>query len=111
MTMQTFKEYISILRVRYQKTQSKVEKGQIIDECLQNTSITNRKSAIRALNRPEYKHRKNNSGAKEKYAYELVKPLKIIWQASHFAGSKNLKPVISDILDNLKRFNEISISL
>lgn len=109
MTMATKKEYLKIVRKRYQSTNSRKEKSRILDEVVHNTGMT-RKGAIRSLNRKERKYRRKGSGRKTKYTYDLKKPLSEIWEILGKPCSKNLHPAIPTVLDKLKKFDEINIS-
>jgi hypothetical protein len=72
------REYISALRLRYKLATFRKEKIAIINEVVANLNIA-RKSAIRALNKKTVKYAKKHVGKKEIYGFDLVAPLKVIW--------------------------------
>jgi hypothetical protein len=107
--MNTKKEYIQTVRKRYQATNSKLEKSIIIDE-VQSNLRKDRKHIIKILGGKYYKKYRVNNPRGDTYTYDLIKPLKIIWEANGKRSSKNLKPQIPELLAVLKKFNEIEVN-
>lgn len=108
MTYQSRKEYVRVLQQRYKSCISRNEKTAIISEAVDNLGLV-RKSAIRALNRKPFMHRKPRRGRKETYGYDLIRPLKHIWQVAGMPCSKRLKPQIGELINRLKAFDEIEL--
>jgi len=106
MSNQSKKEYLAVIRSRYRSCKTKKEKSTIISEVETNLKIV-RKSAIRLLNQKPYVRRKIIRGRKIVYGFDLVKPLKMIWEVAGKPCSKRLKPQITDLIKKLKEFNEI----
>lgn len=108
MTFQSRKEYVRVLQQRYKSCASRNEKTAIISEAVDNLGLV-RKSAIRALNRKLLVHRKPRRGRKEIYGYDLIRPLKQIWQVAGMPCSKRLKPHMSELINRLKAFDELEL--
>ena len=102
------REYISALRLRYKLTTFRKEKIAIINEVVANLNIA-RKSAIRALNKKSVKYAKKYVGRSQIYGFDLVVPLKIIWETAGHPCSKRLVPQMGEIINKLKEFNEIHL--
>lgn len=108
MSNQSKKEYLVVIRSRYKNCKSRKEKSALIGEVMTNLKVV-RKSAIRLLNQKPYVRRKTIRSRKQIYGYDLVKPLKEIWEASGHPCSKRLKPQIPEMVKKLKSFNEIRL--
>jgi hypothetical protein len=108
MTIQTKKEYLAVMRSRYQTSQKRDQKTAIISELVNNLKV-HRKSAVRSLNHHPPIYRKPIPGRKEVYGYELIRPLTQIWEIAGSPCSKRLKPQIGEIISRLKVFNEIKL--
>jgi hypothetical protein len=107
-TRKSINEYSKAIRERYLKG-TKEEKGKILDEFTKVTGI-HRKAAIRLLNHVSPPDKAKRSGRKRKYDVEIVKMLKIIWEASDRLCSKRLKPFIPEIVGVLCRHGELQIN-
>lgn len=108
MSNQTKKEYLVVIRQRYQECSTRKEKSRIISEAVTNLKIA-RKSAIRLLNSKPLVRRKILHKRSETYGYDLIKPLKEIWSVAGKPCSKRLKPQIGSLIERLKRFKEIRL--
>ena len=106
MSNQSKKEYLAIIRSRYRNCKTKKEKSAIISEVENNLKVV-RKSAIRLLNRKPLVRRRKTRGRKIIYGFDLVAPLKTIWEVAGHPCSKRLKPQIEDLIEKLKGFDEI----
>ena len=105
MSNQTKREYLAVIRQRYQESKTRKEKSAVISEVVTNLKVV-RKSAIRLLNRVPLTRRTRRKH-KEKYGFDLIKPLKEIWTVAGKPCSKRFKPQIGDLIGRLKEFNEI----
>ena len=108
MSNQSKKEYLATVRVRYRSCKNRKEKSKIISEVETNLSIL-RKSAIRLLNQRVFIRRKTLKSRKEVYGYDLIKPLKLIWETVGCPCSKRLKPQIKETIRKLQEFGEIKL--
>lgn len=108
MSNQSKKEYLAVVRLRYCQCKSKKEKSVVISEVVTNLGVA-RKSAIRLLRRKTHIRRKKIPGRKSLYGFDLVKPLKEIWEIAGQSCSKRLKPQIPTLIDKLKEFDEIRL--
>jgi hypothetical protein len=108
MSNQSKKEYLVTVRARYKSCRTRKEKSAIISEVETNLRIL-RKSAIRLLNQKVFVRRKTIKSRKEIYGYDLIKPLKQIWETVGYPCSKRLKPQIKETVKKLKQFNEIKL--
>lgn len=106
MSIQAKKEYLVVLRHRYNQCKNKKEKSVIISEVVYNLKIV-RKSAIRLLRQKPNIRPKKTRGRKEIFGFDLIKPLKKIWEVAGNPCSKRLKPQIPIMIDKLKEFSEI----
>jgi len=89
MSNKSKKEYLAVLRLRYSQCKSKGEKSVIISEAVTNLIIV-RKSAIRLLRQKTFVRRKTIKSRKEIYRYDLIKPLRLIWETVGCPCSKRL---------------------
>ena len=106
MSNQSKKEYLVTVRERYRNCKTRKEKSVVISEVETNLEIV-RKSAIRLLKQRIFTRRKTIRSRKETYRFDLVKPLRLIWEVVGKPCSKRLKPQIEDTIKKLKECNEI----
>lgn len=106
MSNQSKKEYLVTIRERYRNCQTRKEKSAVISEVETNLGIV-RKSTIRLLKKKVFVRRKTIRSRKEIYGFDLIKPLKQIWEVVGEPCSKRLKPQIKNTIKKLKEFNEI----
>ena len=79
MSNQSKKEYLVTVRTRYRNCKNRKEKSALISEVETNLRIV-RKSVIRLLKQRVFIRRKTIRSRKEIYGYDLIKPLKLIWE-------------------------------
>ena len=108
MSNQSKKEYLVTVRERYRNCKNRKEKSDVISEVVTNLQIV-RKSAIRLLKQRIFVRRKTIRSRKEIYGFDLIKPLKLIWEVVGQPCSKRLKPDIGDTIKKLKEFGEIEL--
>lgn len=109
MSTRSRQEYLAVLRERYQRSASKKERSQLIDEVIQNTGL-HRKSAIRALNSapagavldPDRPPVCRPLGRRKKYSGECQDALKKLYRASDYQCSDKLKYMIPTLLNQGK---------
>lgn len=108
MSNKSKKEYLATVRERYENCQTRHEKSVLISEVETNLGIV-RKSAIRLLKQKIFVRRKTIRSRKIIYGFDLIKPLKLIWETVGCPCSKRLKPDIGDTIKKLKEFGEIEL--
>jgi thymidylate synthase len=104
MSNQSKKEYLAKVRERYKNCKTRKEKSILISEIETNLKVL-RKSAIRLLRQKVLAKRKTIKSRKKIYGYDLIKPLKQIWETVGYPCSKRLKPQIKQTIEKLKEFN------
>lgn len=109
MTRRSILEYAQAVRDRYSRA-SKREKGKILDEFVQVTSM-HRKGAIRLLNKTSRTRMLKKRGRKRKYGREVAAALAEVWEASDRLCSARLKPFLPEMVRVLRRHNEQKISV
>jgi len=102
-TRKSIKEYAEAVKERYKKA-TKPEKGRILDEFTQATSL-HRKAAIRLFNRRNTKAKKR-CGRPRRYGVRIVEELKMVWEASDRLCSKRLHPFLPEFIKVLRRCGE-----
>ena len=108
MSNKSKKDYLVTVRERYKNCKNRKEKSIVISEVETNLKIA-RKSAIRLLKQRIFVRRKTIRSRKEIYGYDLVRPLRLIWEVAGQPCSKRLKPDIEDMIVKLKQFGEIEL--
>lgn len=108
MNYQSKRDYLALLRTRYQLCITRKEKGLIIDEALVNLGCA-RKSIIRALHTIPRERSSHVRGRKEAYGYDLIAPLKKLWEVSGYPCSQRLKPQIPELIAVLTKFHELTL--
>jgi hypothetical protein len=107
-TRKSIEEYAQAVRERYRKA-SKEDKGKILDEFTKTTGL-HRKAVIRLLNRSdEPLVKKRIGGRPPEYGNEVVRALRIVWEASDRLCSKRLKPFLPEMMHILRRHGELDI--
>jgi len=106
MNMASKKEYLTVMRVRYQHA-SKQEKTLLISEVVTILRIV-RKSVIRALNRNPHT-RTVKRAPRYLYDLNLQKPLKLLWEAMGKPCAKRLQPQIPTLITQLTKFGELHL--
>ena len=97
-------EYFRVLSERYQKAASKKERGVIVSEACQNTSL-HRKSVIRALGRvmkSSVEATSSRGGRPRKYAEGTIFALKRLYRESEYQCSGKLRAMIPTLLAQFK---------
>ena len=108
MTRQSIQEYARAIRDRYWQA-NKEGKTKILDEFTKTTGL-HRKAAIRLLNKETLSHNNKQRGRPRKYSHEVVKVLKIAWEAEDRLCSKRLHPFLNDLVKILKKNGDIKIT-
>lgn len=106
MTLSSVKEYVAAIRDRYQ-TGNKEEKGKILDEFVKVTGY-HRKAATRLLLKTT-SPLKDRRGRPSQYS-TILSPLRTVWEASDRLCSKRLQPFVPEMINVLRRKNELNIN-
>lgn len=107
MTQQAKAEIIQHYRKQYRRA-TKGEKSRIIDTVAESTGYS-RKHIIHALNKDVDVPKRITRDRVSRYE-PIIKPLEKIWAISNFLCGKRLEPFIPELLDSLKRHNEIDLA-
>jgi IS30 family transposase len=101
MTRGSILEYLLAVKGRYLRA-TKADKKKVLDEFVRVTGY-HRKSAIRALNRPNPGKRIEKRGRPKKYKSTVASELKYLWEITDHLCSKRLHPFLPELLNVLKR--------
>jgi len=103
----------AVILKRYKKA-SKKEKGEILDEFIENTGY-NRSYARRILGSKKVRHRKEVEKKKQQrkkvYEDDVVIPLKKIWIAANCICGKRLAPFMKETIRILERDGELVLDV
>jgi hypothetical protein len=107
MTQQTKAEIIKHYRRQYRRA-AKKEKSRIIDIIAESTGYS-RKHIIHALNEDVEVPKRITRDRVSRYE-AIIEPLEKIWVISNLLCGKRLEPFVPELLDSLKRHNEIDLT-
>jgi len=108
MSLSSRREYLSVMRSRYQTAKLRVQKSQILDEVLSATGF-NRKYAIRALGRqpttrqPVRRHR-------PKGYLEALPAIQAVWEALDYPCAERLHPALLATAELLHHHGELALT-
>ncbi|MCR4330652.1 MAG: transposase [Patescibacteria group bacterium] len=111
MSLPSRREYLKRLKPRYLKA-SIEKKTMLLDECCKMTGL-NRKYLIVVLSAAtdlEYKSTRQRKARKEIYDKRFVVVLKKIWEIMDYPCGARLKPVLSEMVEKLVAFKELTVS-
>ncbi len=107
MTQQANAEIIKHYRTQYRRA-TKSDKSRIINTIAESTRYS-RKHIIHALNEDVEVPKQITRDRGSRYE-AIIEPLEKIWAISNFLCGKRLEPFIPELVDSLKRHNEISLT-
>jgi hypothetical protein len=107
MTQQTKAEIVKHYRRQYRRA-AKSEKSRIIDIIAESTGYS-RKHIIHALNEDVEVPKRITRDRFSRYE-AIIEPLEKIWVISNLLCGKRLEPFVPELLDSLKRHNEIDLT-
>lgn len=107
MTQQANAEIIKHYRNQYRRAPRR-EKSRIIDSIAESTGYS-RKHIIHALNGDVEVPKQITRDRGSRYE-PIIKPLEKIWAISNFLCGKRLEPFVPELVDSLKRHNEIDLT-
>ncbi len=111
MSLPSRREYLKRVKPRYLKATTD-KKTVMLNECCKMTGL-NRKYAIVVLSAAtdlEYKSQRQRKARKEIYDKRFVVVLKKIWEIMDYPCGARLKPVLSEMVEKLVLFKELTIS-
>ena len=108
MTQASIREYVEAVRGRYLRA-SKKEKSRILDE-LTKVVGCHRKSAIRLLNTKRRSEPKQKRGRCKEYRGNVVKVLRMAWEATDRLCSKRLQPFLPELVPVLRKYEGTFVS-
>lgn len=109
MSLNSRREYLSIVKERYRKAQSKTQKSRIIDEVVSVTGY-NRKYAIQVLNNPSYGTKDKRKRRRPLKYLEALPAIQMVWQALDYPCAERLHPVLLPTAELLARHGELSLT-
>lgn len=108
MRLQSKSERLAVTRPRYLKAK-KTHKCRILDEFIASTGY-HRKYAIQVLRRGRKGKRGKKGGRKRVYQGDVTQALAQVWEICGRICSKQLKPLMPEILSVLERHHELSLA-
>lgn len=111
MDMYSRNQYLKELRKEYLKTQSKKEKGKLLDEAEKRTGL-NRKYLMEKL-RPKSNLDKDKTQRKRRKVYYdgyVKEALVQVWRIFDYPCGQRLKPLLETETDRLRKLGELDIS-
>ena len=109
MTRASLREYAAVQRDRYLHA-TRAEKRQLLDEVVAVSGMHG-KAAIRLLRRPpRAPTARSRAGRPRCYGPAVAAAAAILWQASGRIGAHRLHPFVSELLDRLTHFGELSLA-
>lgn len=111
MSLPSRREYLKRLKPRYLKA-SVEKKTALLDECCKMTGL-NRKYVIVSMSAAtdlEYKSTRQRKARKEIYDKRFVVVIKKIWEIMDYPCGARLKPVLSEMVEKLVAFKELTVS-
>lgn len=107
--MQSRREYLSAMRVRYLKASTRQEKSQILDE-LEATLGYARKYAIAAMKqKPD--HDRPRAKRNRPLQYQAALPvIQVVWEALDYPCAERLHPVLTSTAEQLARHGELKLT-
>lgn len=103
------KEYLEVLRTRYTKASSRLEKSQVIDEAV-HTLGYHRKHVIRELNRVASKKSKSKNRQKPMRYSEALPTIELVWAALDYPCAERLHPVLYSTARSLEKHGECRLT-
>ena len=104
MTRGSIREYTEAVRERY-LSESKKEKGKILDEFTQVTGC-HRKAAIRLFRRRNQPKTNKKRGRPRQYSAAVAGALRVAWEATDRLCSKRLHPFLPELVKVLRRHGD-----
>nr|WP_197029335.1 ISL3 family transposase [Alicyclobacillus macrosporangiidus] len=109
MSMESRREYLSAMRVRYLKAASRQEKSRILDE-LEATVGYARKYAIAVMkSKPDHDRPRTNRKRSLRYL-DAMPVVQVVWEALDYPCAERLHPVLLATAEQLARHGEIQLT-
>lgn len=108
MSLSSRREYLSVMRSRYQTAKARVQKSQILDEVVIATGF-NRKYAIRALCRQPAARQPVRRRRPKDYL-EALPAIQAVWEALDYPCAERLHPALLPTAELLHRHGELALT-
>lgn len=108
MSLSSRREYLAVVRGRYQATRRRTEKSQILDEVVATTGF-NRKYAVRVLTHPPM-HQQPIHRHRPKRYQESRLAIQLCWEALDYPCAERLHPVLLATAELLYLHGELHLS-
>ena len=111
MDMHSRNQYLKQLRIEYLRTESKKEKGKLLDEAQKRTGLR-RKYLIRKLRVLSNLDKKKAKGRRRKQVYDGDVKVALVkcWEIFDYPCGQRLKPLLSQEVDRLRELAELRCS-
>lgn len=107
--MQSRREYLSAMRIRYLKANSRQEKSQILDE-LEQTLGYARKYAIAAMKPKPERDRPPRKGTRSLQFQAAMPTIQVVWEALDYPCAERLHPVLVKTAMQLAHHGEVKLT-
>lgn len=108
MSLSSRREYLSVMRNRYQAAKLRAEKSQILNEIV-STAGFNRKYAIRLLSHARATRRRICRRRLKRYR-EALPAIQVVWEALDYPCAERLHPVLLATAELLHRHGELPLT-
>lgn len=107
--MQSRREYLSAMRLRYLKAATRSEKSQILDE-LERTLGYARKYAIASMKPKPEPHRSPGKRVRPVRYRDAMPVIQMVWEALDYSCAERLHPVLVDTAVQLANHGELALT-
>lgn len=108
MSLASRREYVKVMRQRYQAAKSREQKGQILDEVVATCGY-HRKYAIRALDMAHAVPKLKRRRIRPKKYQEILPLVQIVWEALDYPCAERLHPVLLHTAEQLVAHGEFRL--
>jgi len=111
MNMQSRNQYLKELRLEYLKTESKKERGQLLDEAAKRTKLNRKYLMDKLKSKSNLDKLVSERKRREQYYNNSVKPALVrMWQIFDYPCGQRLKTSLEEETDRLRRLGELVCS-
>ncbi len=109
MSMQSRREYLGTMCLRYKKASTRAEKSKIVDEIVDVLGY-HRKYAIQALNSPKIALKKIVKRHRPIQYVEALPAIQLVWETLDFPCAERLHPVLLSTAELLAKHRELTLT-
>lgn len=109
MSLQSRKEYITVMSERYHSTKSRANKSSILDEVV-NALDYHRKYAIQVLKRPTQTAKPKPRRKHERLYTESALAIQTVWKALDYPCAERLHPMLLETAERLSKHGHIFLT-